>query len=312
MQRKFLLPALALGAFLLVGGTAYVQAVQASAAHNGIQQSSVDKDLSDRAAKVGLGIHVADLTQQLAQRLGITFQEGVVVIRVTPDGPAAKADVQGKDIITTVNGTSVKTLKDLLPPLKDLQAGAKVDLTVQRSGASMNISVTADTVQPPAGPGNHPNMGPRGLPGMPFGQDGFPGGAPGERFDHTVGGQFTIIDKDGNKVTTHVTFGAVVSASDTSLTITVNGGSQQMTYQVSSQTKSRGKVSDLKAGDKVIVTTKNDATEAAAVMSLKMPAAGSGNQKQGVRGQRFEGMMQGGWPSMMSEMPMQFSFGSAQ
>lgn len=309
MQRKFLLPALALGAFLLVGGTAYVQAAQASAAHNGSQLSSVDQDLSDRAAKVGLGINVANLTQQLAQRLSITYQEGVVVIRVMPNGPAAKAGVQDKDIITAVNGTSVKTLKDLLPALKDLQAGTKVDLTVQRSGASKNISVTADTVQPPAGHGDQPNMGPRGpRTGMPF------AGRPRVDFDHHIGGQSTIIDKDGNKVTTHITFGAVVSASDTSLTITVNGGTQQTTYQISSQTKSREKVSDLKAGDKVIVTTKNDATEAAGVMSLKLavPRPHSGNQSQGVQGQRFEGMMQGMWPSLMSEMPMQFSFGSAQ
>ncbi|GEM_PF-4092727 len=306
MQRKFLLPTLALGAILLVGGTAYVQAAQASAAHNGSRQSLLDQDLSDRAAKVGLGINVANLTQQLAQRLSIAYQEAVVVIRVMPDSPAAKAGVQDKDIITAVNGTSVKTLKDFLPVLKDLQAGTKVDLTVQRSGASTNISVTADTVQPPAGPkaGDHPNMGPRGpRGGMPF------AGMPRVDFDHHVGGQSTIIDKDGNRVTTNITFGAVVSASDTSLTITVNGGTQQTTYQISSQTKSRGKVSDLKAGDKVIVTTKNGATEAAAVMGLRMPAAQSRNQGQG---QRFEGMMQDLWPSMMSEMPMQFSLGIPQ
>lgn len=323
MQRKFLLPALALGAFLLVGGAAYVQAAQASAAHNQGLRSPGDQNPVDRAAKVGLGISVADLTQQLAQRLGITYQEGVVVIRVLPDGPAAKAGVQEKDIITTVNGTSMKTLKDLMPALKDLQAGAKVDLTVQRSGASVNISVTADTVQPPAGPGgNHPNMVPRGPhAGMPFGMGGgdLQGVAPGDRFSHMIGGQFTHIDKDGNKITTHVSFGAVVSASDTSLTITVNGGSQQTTYQISSQTKSRGKVSDLKAGDNVVVITQNDSKQATAVMSMKAPAQRQGaqnkggpNRGQGAQGQRFEGMMQGGWPSMMSELPMQFSFGSAQ
>ena len=315
MRRKILLPALLLSAAVLMAGVAYVQNAQASAMRGGMQPTADQHD-ADRGVKMGLGLLIAPLTQRLAQKLNITHQEGLVVVRVVPDGPAAQAGVQEKDILTAVNGTAVKTMADLKNALQDIQAGAQVQLTVQRSGGSQTITVTVGAVPQPAKPDSHRGgfkgrlPGLPGIGGHPFGRGGgLEGVPPEERFSHMVGGQFTYIDKDGNQVTVSATFGAVVSASDASLTIKANGGNET-TYQISDQTKIRGKISELKAGDKVVVITQNNYNQATAVLSMHFKF-GEGAAKRGEAGaqaQKLREMMQ----SFLTELPLQLPLGIPQ
>jgi len=61
------------------------------------------------AATTELGLTVQPLTTEIARQLGATDRKGVVVARLDPNGPAAKALVQAGDVISMVNDQAVST-----------------------------------------------------------------------------------------------------------------------------------------------------------------------------------------------------------
>ncbi|MSQ09956.1 MAG: PDZ domain-containing protein, partial [Dehalococcoidia bacterium] len=54
-----------------------------------------------------LGVALSPITDELAAKLGITKQDGLAVGTVMADSPAAKAGVQAKDVIKSINGAAV-------------------------------------------------------------------------------------------------------------------------------------------------------------------------------------------------------------
>ena len=76
--------------------------------------------------------------------IGVSFQEdlgtnaitlkelgapyGVVIMSVEPGSPAEKAGLKGGDVITSVNGTQVKTGNDLVNPIAQAPIGSKIKL----------------------------------------------------------------------------------------------------------------------------------------------------------------------------------------
>jgi len=65
-----------------------------------------------------LGARLATMTPGLARLLGLDFTPGVVVLRVAPNSPAARAGLQEKDIITAVNGSPVTSVRELFAAAK--------------------------------------------------------------------------------------------------------------------------------------------------------------------------------------------------
>ncbi len=72
---------------------------------------------------------------------GFASTGGVLVGQVTPNGPASKAGLQPGDIITSVNGTSVKDGDDLVAIISAKRPGSSVTLTYMRGGKPMSASV---------------------------------------------------------------------------------------------------------------------------------------------------------------------------
>jgi membrane-associated protease RseP (regulator of RpoE activity) len=60
-----------------------------------------------------LGVELVDITPELREHFGAPREAGVLVGRVTPDGPAAKAGVRVGDVITAVDGQKVGDDTDL-------------------------------------------------------------------------------------------------------------------------------------------------------------------------------------------------------
>ncbi|HUZ92163.1 MAG TPA: trypsin-like peptidase domain-containing protein [Methylocella sp.] len=98
----------------------------------------------------GIGIAAAPATT--AAQLDI---DGVIVLKVYPDSPAAKAGLMGasangdvEDIITAVNGQQVHDVTDLSGIFEQLGVGKTVTLTVSRGDHSRAVKVTlADVSQ---------------------------------------------------------------------------------------------------------------------------------------------------------------------
>jgi S1-C subfamily serine protease len=101
-----------------------------------------------------LGVQPAQ--DQQARLLGV--DEGVLILNVSPGGPAAKAHLRGTrqdqetgrirlgDVIVAVDNQPVKNLKDLYSGLEQHQPGDEVTLTIIRSGQRQDVKVTLQAV----------------------------------------------------------------------------------------------------------------------------------------------------------------------
>src|SRR5262249_53716922 len=91
-----------------------------------------------------LGVQVRDLDPEVAQRLNLPKDGGVVVGDVVDNTPAAKAKLKAGDIITSINGQTVKDGRILQNIVAGLPVNQAVDVAVVRDGQAMNIPVTIE------------------------------------------------------------------------------------------------------------------------------------------------------------------------
>jgi serine protease Do len=89
-----------------------------------------------------LGIAVQNLTPEMARRLRLKSETGVVVTRVESGSPAADAGIQTGDIIREVNRTPVKSVEDLVQKLDQAKDQNNILLLVQRGQNNMFAAVT--------------------------------------------------------------------------------------------------------------------------------------------------------------------------
>ncbi len=89
-----------------------------------------------------LGIAVQNLTPEMARRLRLKSETGVVVTRVESGSPAADAGIQTGDIIREVNRTPVKSVEDLVQKLEQAKDQNNILLLVQRGQNNMFAAVT--------------------------------------------------------------------------------------------------------------------------------------------------------------------------
>jgi serine protease Do len=97
-----------------------------------------DSPSNDKAA---LGVSVAPLTPELAERLGAPKDAtGLVVQDVNPDSRAADAGIQQGDIIQSVNRQAVKTGEDLRSAIRK-STDKPLLLLINREGRNLFVTV---------------------------------------------------------------------------------------------------------------------------------------------------------------------------
>ena len=89
-------------------------------------------------ANVVSGAEVEQLNPALGEYFG-GISEGVLVIRVGAESPAANAGLQPGDVVTTVNGADVATISDFRERVAD--AAGTITLGIVRKGTSATVTL---------------------------------------------------------------------------------------------------------------------------------------------------------------------------
>ncbi len=88
-----------------------------------------------------LGLAPGPLTPQIEERLGLSRQDGVVVLSVTPGGPAERAGFRPGDLLVSLAGEKVDNVEELLGQLRRLEPGQTVESVVVRNGQEQKLMV---------------------------------------------------------------------------------------------------------------------------------------------------------------------------
>jgi serine protease Do len=89
-----------------------------------------------------IGVQIQPVTQDIADSLGMKKAEGALVAESQANGPAAKAGIESGDIITAVNGQSIKDARELARTIGGLAPGNAVKLDVLHKGKDAVINLT--------------------------------------------------------------------------------------------------------------------------------------------------------------------------
>jgi C-terminal processing protease CtpA/Prc len=89
-----------------------------------------------------LGVESQEISSEKAKELKLPAERGVLLERIVPDSPAAKAGLKDSDVITEINGQRVEGAAQFRRMIHEIPAGRTVQLTVWRDGHAQSISVT--------------------------------------------------------------------------------------------------------------------------------------------------------------------------
>ena len=95
-----------------------------------------------KIVRAGLGAVVQSLTPPMAKSFGLASNQGALLSGINPGSAAEKAGLKAGDVVLTLNGSTVTDSADLVSRLYTYKAGDTVQLTVQRNGAPLSVSVT--------------------------------------------------------------------------------------------------------------------------------------------------------------------------
>jgi Do/DeqQ family serine protease len=96
-----------------------------------------------------LGIQMVGLTPQLKQTInsdpnsGLSVDEdkGVLVVKVVPNSPAAKAGIRAGDVIQKLGGQAVTDASSVQKVVENSQVGGDLPMELRRNGQNLNIAV---------------------------------------------------------------------------------------------------------------------------------------------------------------------------
>ena len=89
-----------------------------------------------------LGVRIQEVTDELAESLGLDKGRGALIAGMNDGGPAQKAGIQNGDVVVTFDGRPVADSRALPRMVADAQIGKTVNVEVMRKGQKRTIPVT--------------------------------------------------------------------------------------------------------------------------------------------------------------------------
>ena len=94
-----------------------------------------------RVTRGWLGVVIQRITPELSEPFGLESENGALVSKVIPDGPAEGAGIERGDVIVEFDGQEIKDWNDLPRVVASTPVGRKVKLVVLRDGERKTLKV---------------------------------------------------------------------------------------------------------------------------------------------------------------------------
>ena len=92
-----------------------------------------------------LGVVIQNVSDDIADSIGLTEAKGAMITKVTEDGPAAKQDLKPGDVIVEVNGEKIDDSRDLARKIAELHPDTDVALAIVRYGDKRQVTMKLGT-----------------------------------------------------------------------------------------------------------------------------------------------------------------------
>ncbi len=89
-----------------------------------------------------LGVETHEVTADKAKELKLSAERGVVLGKIVPDSPAAKAGLKENDVVTEINGQREEEEAQFRRMIREIPAERTIQLTVWRDGRTQTVSAT--------------------------------------------------------------------------------------------------------------------------------------------------------------------------
>ncbi len=214
------------------------------------------------------------LRQQPFVGIALSEKDGdIVVERVVPGSPAARAGIQEGDVIEAVDDTSVQDPAEVAEIVRGTERGDILTFHVRRDGDEHEIPVQVRLRPAPSEAGGD---GPRSSLLDEF-VEFFP--LPnlrerlGELFERFIGASITFLEDEGEQVTLRLVAGTIGEVSDDGIVVSPSGGLRLEELAVTDDTwivrgLHRADANDLEPGDRVLVLVRDESREALAILAF--------------------------------------------
>jgi len=92
-----------------------------------------------------LGVVIQNVSDDIAESIGLPEAKGAMVTKVTEDGPAAKKDLKPGDVIVEVDGEKIDDSRDLARKIAELHPNTDVKLSIVRYGEKRTVDMKLGT-----------------------------------------------------------------------------------------------------------------------------------------------------------------------
>ncbi len=89
-----------------------------------------------------LGVKIQEVSEEVAESVGLPAPTGALVLEVTPGGPAAKIGIKEGDIITQYNGRDITEMRFLPRMVAETKIDSQATVTVWRKGKAQTYPIT--------------------------------------------------------------------------------------------------------------------------------------------------------------------------